>query len=53
MMYGSKRNARSQESIARTTINIKEDIMEALLNHTKAKTKTKAIESPRIFPPSP
>ena len=28
----------------RTTINIKDDLMEALLLHTKAKTKTKAIE---------
>ncbi len=28
----------------RTTINIKDDLMEALLAHTKAKTKTKAIE---------
>jgi len=28
----------------RTTINIKDDLMNALLIHTKAKTKTKAIE---------
>ena len=28
----------------RTTINIRDDLMEALLAHTKAKTKTKAIE---------
>jgi len=28
----------------RTTINIRDDLMEALLTHTKAKTKTKAIE---------
>jgi len=28
----------------RTTINIQDDLMEALLTHTKAKTKTKAIE---------
>jgi len=28
----------------RTTINIKDDLMEALLTHTKAKTKTKAVE---------
>lgn len=28
----------------RTTINIKDDLMNALLVHTKAKTKTKAIE---------
>ena len=28
----------------RTTINIKDDLMEALLIHTKAKTKTKAVE---------
>ncbi len=28
----------------RTTINIQDDLMDALLAHTKAKTKTKAIE---------
>jgi hypothetical protein len=28
----------------RTTINIQDDLMEALLSHTKARTKTKAIE---------
>jgi len=28
----------------RTTINIRDDLMEELLAHTKAKTKTKAIE---------
>lgn len=28
----------------RTTINIRDDLMEELLIHTKAKTKTKAIE---------
>ncbi|MBU2055901.1 MAG: type II toxin-antitoxin system VapB family antitoxin [Proteobacteria bacterium] len=28
----------------RTTINIRDDLMEALLTHTKAKTKTEAIE---------
>ena len=28
----------------RTTINIKDDLMEALLARTKAKTKTKAVE---------
>ncbi|MFC1825430.1 type II toxin-antitoxin system VapB family antitoxin [Thermodesulfobacteriota bacterium] len=28
----------------RTTINIKSDLLDALLTHTKAKTKTKAIE---------
>jgi Arc/MetJ family transcription regulator len=28
----------------RTTINIQDDLMEALMSHTKAKTKTKAIE---------
>ena len=28
----------------RTTINIRDDLMEALLTHTKEKTKTKAIE---------
>lgn len=28
----------------RTTINIRDDLMKALLAHTKAKTKTKAIE---------
>ena len=28
----------------RTTINIQDDLMEALLTHTKAKTKTRAIE---------
>ena len=28
----------------RTTINIQDDLMEALLAHTKAKTKTKAVE---------
>jgi hypothetical protein len=32
------------ENIMRTTINIKDDLMDALLIHTKAKTKTKAIE---------
>ena len=28
----------------RTTINIQDDLMKALLIHTKAKTKTKAVE---------
>ena len=28
----------------RTTINIQDDLMDALLLHTKAKTKTKAVE---------
>lgn len=28
----------------RTTINIQDGLMEALLTHTKAKTKTKAVE---------
>ena len=28
----------------RTTINIQDDLMEALLSRTKAKTKTKAVE---------
>ncbi|MCG6536447.1 MAG: type II toxin-antitoxin system VapB family antitoxin [Syntrophales bacterium LBB04] len=29
----------------RTTVNIKDELMKALLAHTKAKTKTKAVES--------
>jgi Arc/MetJ family transcription regulator len=33
-----------QENIMRTTINIQDGLMEALMAHTKAKTKTKAIE---------
>ncbi len=53
MMYGLKDNVCSQESITRMTISINDDLMEALLTHTKAKTKTKAIDSPRIFSPSP
>lgn len=28
----------------KTTINIQDDLMEALLSHTKARTKTKAVE---------
>jgi len=43
-MYDLDNNVCSQENIMRTTINIKDDLMEALLTHTKAKTKTKAIE---------
>ena len=44
MMYDLSKSVCSQENIMRTTINIKDDLMEALLIHTKAKTKTKAIE---------
>ncbi len=43
-MYDSGSNVCSQENIMRTTINIKDDLMEALLTHTKAETQTKAIE---------
>lgn len=44
MMYDLSKSVCSQENIMRTTINIKDDLMEALLIHTKAKTKTKAVE---------
>ena len=44
MMYDLIKNVCSQENIMRTTINIQDDLMEALLTHTKAKTKTRAIE---------
>lgn len=44
MMYDLSKSVCSQENIMRTTINIQDDLMEALLTHTKAKTKTKAIE---------
>jgi len=44
MMYFILKNICSKENIMRTTINIRDDLMEALLAHTKAKTKTKAIE---------
>jgi Arc/MetJ family transcription regulator len=43
-MYDSTNKVCSQENIMRTTINIKDDLMQALLSHTKAKTKTKAVE---------
>jgi hypothetical protein len=32
------------EHIMRTTLNIKDDMMDALLKRTKSKTKTKAVE---------
>jgi hypothetical protein len=32
------------EHIMRTTLNIKDDVMDALLKRTKSKTKTKAVE---------
>jgi Arc/MetJ family transcription regulator len=44
MMCLISNNICSKENIMRTTINIRDDLMEALLTHTKAKTKTKAIE---------
>jgi Arc/MetJ family transcription regulator len=44
MVYDLGKSVCSQENIMRTTINIKNDLMEALLAHTKAKTKTKAVE---------
>jgi Arc/MetJ family transcription regulator len=44
MMYDFSESVCSQENIMRTTINIQDDLMEALLVQTKAKTKTKAIE---------
>jgi len=44
MMYLISNNICSKENIMRTTINIRDDLMEALLTHTKEKTKTKAIE---------
>ena len=44
MMYDLSKSVCSQENIMRTTINIQDDLMQALLTHTKAKTKTKAIE---------
>jgi Arc/MetJ family transcription regulator len=43
-MYDSTNKVCSQGNIMRTTINIKDDLMQALLSHTKAKTKTKAVE---------
>jgi Arc/MetJ family transcription regulator len=43
-MYEFKESVCSKENIMRTTINIQDDLMEALLAQTKAKTKTKAIE---------
>ena len=43
-MYDLSESVCSQENIMRTTINIQDDLMEALLAQTKAKTKTKAIE---------
>jgi Arc/MetJ family transcription regulator len=43
-MYDFSESVCSQENIMRTTINIQDDLMEALLAQTKAKTKTKAIE---------
>jgi hypothetical protein len=44
MTYNLGKSVCSQENIMRTTINIQDGLMEALLIHTKAKTKTKAIE---------
>jgi len=44
MMYDFTESVCSKENIMRTTINIQDDLMEALLAQTKAKTKTKAIE---------
>jgi Arc/MetJ family transcription regulator len=44
MMYYFGDSVCSKENIMRTTINIQDGLMEALLIHTKAKTKTKAIE---------
>jgi len=44
MMYDFSESVCRQENIMRTTINIQDDLMEALLAQTKAKTKTKAIE---------
>lgn len=44
MMYDFSESVCSGENIMRTTINIQDDLMEALLAQTKAKTKTKAIE---------
>jgi Arc/MetJ family transcription regulator len=43
-MYDLSENVCRQENIMRTTINIQDDLMDALLAQTKAKTKTKAIE---------
>jgi Arc/MetJ family transcription regulator len=43
-MYDLSESVCSQENIMRTTVNIQDDLMEALLAQTKAKTKTKAIE---------
>ena len=44
MMYDFTESVCSKENIMRTTINIQDDLMEALLAQTKAKMKTKAIE---------
>ena len=44
MMYDLGKSVCSKENIMRTTINIQDGLMEALLTHTKAKTKTKAVE---------
>jgi Arc/MetJ family transcription regulator len=44
MMYDLGKSVCLRENIMRTTININDDLMEALLAHTKAKTKTKAVE---------
>jgi len=43
-MYDLGKSVCSKENIMRTTINIQDGLMEALLTHTKAKTKTKAVE---------
>jgi len=43
-MYGFTESVCSEENIMKMTINIQDDLMEALLAQTKAKTKTKAIE---------
>ena len=44
MMYDLDKSVCFKENIMRTTINIQDGLMEALLTHTKAKTKTKAVE---------
>jgi len=44
MMYDLDKSVCFKENIMRTTINIQDGLMEALLTNTKAKTKTKAVE---------
>ena len=43
-MYDLSESGCSQENIMRTTVNIQDDLMEELLDMTKAKSRTKAIE---------